>query len=296
MQRCGSGVWGRDSKNERPKRYPRRRTRVDKADRPLSEYKRDEKHTASSHPHANPGRHARLAVSYTAFAGLARASQSHATMARALQRGASRLHLVGPAKRDPARRGVTSSRAPQIAHSRPHRRRARTADLDAAASGPDPDRSLPPRHSANRANVRTTPKTRPTAMLWTLRPRLVSKLLQSQCYSTAARTRPDFLRILFCGSDDFSIKSLRALHRARQDTPGLIEAIHVAHRPAKPTGRGLKVLREGTATISISTSTYPCTKPPTRQSPSQPPPPRSPCPHTPSTPSPAGSRRLHTTS
>lgn len=65
-------------------------------------------------------------------------------------------------------------------------------------------------------------------------------------YSTASTKHADPLRILFCGSDDFSIKSLLALHQARQDTPGLIDEIHVAHRPAKPTGRGLKVLREGT--------------------------------------------------
>ncbi|KAJ4994272.1 Methionyl-tRNA formyltransferase, mitochondrial [Stagonosporopsis vannaccii] len=55
------------------------------------------------------------------------------------------------------------------------------------------------------------------------------------------------LRILFCGSDAFSIESLRALHAAQQHDPCFIDAIHVVHRPAKPTGRGLKTLREGTA-------------------------------------------------
>ncbi|KAF2845763.1 Formyltransferase [Plenodomus tracheiphilus IPT5] len=52
----------------------------------------------------------------------------------------------------------------------------------------------------------------------------------------------DALRILFCGSDEFSIASLRALTAAKYDA--LIDSIHVVHRPAKPTGRGLKQLRE----------------------------------------------------
>ena len=77
-----------------------------------------------------------------------------------------------------------------------------------------------------------------------LRALLVSNL-QTRCYSTASRKHADPLRILFCGSDEFSIKSLKALKEAQRETPGLIDAIHVAHRPAKPTGRGLKVLREG---------------------------------------------------
>ena len=53
------------------------------------------------------------------------------------------------------------------------------------------------------------------------------------------------LRILFCGSDEFSIASLRALHEAKSEDPGLIESIEVVHRPAKPTGRGHKTLRQG---------------------------------------------------
>ncbi|KAF2002702.1 methionyl-tRNA formyltransferase [Amniculicola lignicola CBS 123094] len=52
------------------------------------------------------------------------------------------------------------------------------------------------------------------------------------------------LRILFCGSDEFSITSLRALDDARQKDAGLIESIEVVHRPGKRTGRGLKVIRE----------------------------------------------------
>lgn len=66
-------------------------------------------------------------------------------------------------------------------------------------------------------------------------------------YSVTARLHdaPEPLKILFCGSDDFSIASLRALNEARLDVPDFIHSIHVVHRPAKPTGRGLKTLREG---------------------------------------------------
>jgi len=52
------------------------------------------------------------------------------------------------------------------------------------------------------------------------------------------------LRILFCGADDFSIASLRAVVEAQRHVPGLIHDIHVLHRTAKPTGRGLTKLRE----------------------------------------------------
>jgi methionyl-tRNA formyltransferase len=51
------------------------------------------------------------------------------------------------------------------------------------------------------------------------------------------------LRILFCGSDEFSAASLQALHAEQQRNPSLIESISVLVRPPKPTGRGYKVLR-----------------------------------------------------
>ena len=85
-------------------------------------------------------------------------------------------------------------------------------------------------------------------MLWRLsRPVhsfLVSAPAYRRCNSTAAATVPP-LRILFCGSDDFSVASLRALTRAQKQEPSLIESIEVVHRPAKRFGRGLKQLREG---------------------------------------------------
>ena len=54
----------------------------------------------------------------------------------------------------------------------------------------------------------------------------------------------DPLRILFCGSDEFSIASLRALHREQQARPEFIKSIDVVSRPPKRVGRGLKSLRE----------------------------------------------------
>ncbi|KAI9822749.1 MAG: Methionyl-tRNA formyltransferase [Thelocarpon impressellum] len=56
-------------------------------------------------------------------------------------------------------------------------------------------------------------------------------------------TKP--LRILFLGSDDFSAASLRALRAEQLGRPGeTVASITVACRPGKPTGRGLKVIRE----------------------------------------------------
>lgn len=62
-------------------------------------------------------------------------------------------------------------------------------------------------------------------------------------FSSVTTKTAEPLRILFCGSDDFSAASLRALTHARRDIPSLIASIDVVHRPAKHTGRGLKKLR-----------------------------------------------------
>lgn len=53
------------------------------------------------------------------------------------------------------------------------------------------------------------------------------------------------LRILFCGSDDFSIGSLRALHEEQKRDPGLIQSIDVLCRPGKLVGRAMKTIRDG---------------------------------------------------
>lgn len=53
------------------------------------------------------------------------------------------------------------------------------------------------------------------------------------------------LRILFCGSDEFSCASLRALHKLQADKPKLIRSIDVLVRPGKPAGRGLRRIATG---------------------------------------------------
>ncbi|KAF2833393.1 Formyltransferase [Ophiobolus disseminans] len=84
-------------------------------------------------------------------------------------------------------------------------------------------------------------------MLWRL-PASVRTLacLAHRTYSVTATEAlvPEPLRILFCGSDNFSSASLRALTEAQRNIPDLIESIDVVHRPAKRTGRGLKFFRE----------------------------------------------------
>jgi hypothetical protein len=62
-------------------------------------------------------------------------------------------------------------------------------------------------------------------------------------YSTKA-SKP--LRILFCGSDDFSSASLQALHEEQKRDSQLIRSIDVLCRPGKPYGRSLKTIRDGT--------------------------------------------------
>jgi hypothetical protein len=108
-----------------------------------------------------------------------------------------------------------------------------------------------------------TPTLMAAAISQTMRPRLsvVARCLVARCLVAPARRRYSSapasialnpLRILFCGSDHFSIASLRALADAKHKLPALIESIHVAHRPAKPTGRGLKTLTDGTYLYSCA--------------------------------------------
>lgn len=61
-------------------------------------------------------------------------------------------------------------------------------------------------------------------------------------YTTKAH---DPLRILFCGSDEFSIASLKALHDYHLKQPDRIATIDVVCRPGKKVGRGMKKIREG---------------------------------------------------
>ncbi|KAK0720695.1 formyl transferase, partial [Lasiosphaeris hirsuta] len=62
-------------------------------------------------------------------------------------------------------------------------------------------------------------------------------------YSTQSKVS-DPLRILFCGSDEYSCASLKALYAEHKANERLIKSIDVLVKPAKLFGRGLKTLRE----------------------------------------------------
>lgn len=70
----------------------------------------------------------------------------------------------------------------------------------------------------------------------------ISRWPASRLYSTKAH---EPLRILFCGSDEFSIASLKALHTYQLKRPNRIASIDVVCRPGKRVGRGLKKIRQG---------------------------------------------------
>ncbi|CAD0052378.1 unnamed protein product, partial [Aureobasidium pullulans] len=54
----------------------------------------------------------------------------------------------------------------------------------------------------------------------------------------------DPLRVLFCGADEFSIYSLKALNKIREENPEKVASIDVVCRKDKRVGRGLKQIRE----------------------------------------------------
>lgn len=60
------------------------------------------------------------------------------------------------------------------------------------------------------------------------------------CFSTNTK---EPLRILFCGSDSYSISCLKALHNEHISSSSNIESIDVVCRPGKPVGRGYKQIR-----------------------------------------------------
>jgi hypothetical protein len=68
---------------------------------------------------------------------------------------------------------------------------------------------------------------------------------QTEYRPLAKTSKP--LRILFCGSDDFSSASLRGLYEEQRRDPELIASIDVLCRPGKPSGRSLKNIRQGTS-------------------------------------------------
>ncbi|QDS76324.1 hypothetical protein FKW77_002561 [Venturia effusa] len=73
----------------------------------------------------------------------------------------------------------------------------------------------------------------------------IRKSWHPQCRSFQSSVHHfDPLRVLFCGSDDFSVASLEALNKERlAKSSADIESIDVVCRPGKPTGAGLKVIR-----------------------------------------------------
>ena len=62
----------------------------------------------------------------------------------------------------------------------------------------------------------------------------------------------DPLRILFCGSDDFSAASLRRLHNEHVQDSTFIASLDVLCKQGKLSGRGLKTIRDGKASFSSS--------------------------------------------
>ncbi|KAG5755512.1 hypothetical protein H9Q69_001534 [Fusarium xylarioides] len=61
---------------------------------------------------------------------------------------------------------------------------------------------------------------------------------------SVTRNSPDPLRILFCGSDEFSCASLKALHEEHRHNKNLVESLDVMVLPPRRMGRGFKTLRE----------------------------------------------------
>ncbi|KAJ2981473.1 hypothetical protein NUW58_g6678 [Xylaria curta] len=68
---------------------------------------------------------------------------------------------------------------------------------------------------------------------------------QGRWYSTTPEKKSDPLHILFCGSDEFSCASLKALYNEHVQNPDLIRSIDVVVRPGKRTGRGYKIHQSG---------------------------------------------------
>lgn len=66
--------------------------------------------------------------------------------------------------------------------------------------------------------------------------------LPTRRYHDSKRRHIDPLRILYCGSDEFSVASLRRLHEEHKEDADFIESIDVVCKPPKPYGRGLKKL------------------------------------------------------
>lgn len=80
---------------------------------------------------------------------------------------------------------------------------------------------------------------------WIKRDSDLRKALRLSLQQRALSKQSKQLRILFCGSDEFSSASLKALYELHQRKPGLVRSIDVMVRPGKPSGRSMKTIREG---------------------------------------------------
>ncbi|KAH7003410.1 formyl transferase [Fusarium venenatum] len=65
-----------------------------------------------------------------------------------------------------------------------------------------------------------------------------------RCYSQGTSRALDPLRILFCGSDEFSCASLKAVYEEHSQNKGLIESLEVMALPPKRSGRGFSSLKQ----------------------------------------------------
>ena len=79
--------------------------------------------------------------------------------------------------------------------------------------------------------MRCIPRPRGSLARWTF---------QRRSFHVTVRRQIERLRVLFCGSDPFSIESLKALHEEAKDPDSRIGSIHVVTKTDKRTGRGLK--------------------------------------------------------
>ncbi|KAL8775708.1 MAG: hypothetical protein Q9209_000204 [Squamulea sp. 1 TL-2023] len=80
--------------------------------------------------------------------------------------------------------------------------------------------------------------------IFSLRRLRPSPLLVKHKHRLASNKSYDPLRILFCGSDEFSIASLRALDHARKADTAQVASLDVVCRPEKPVQRHLSSVRE----------------------------------------------------
>ena len=60
------------------------------------------------------------------------------------------------------------------------------------------------------------------------------------------------LRILFCGSDEFSVESLKRLHAESLKDPNLIATIDVVCKHGKASGRGMRKIRDGKSNVLVT--------------------------------------------